>query len=124
MWLRPHSRLIMAGLRVLVIDDELTVRQLLTALLGRLGHTSETVSNAAEALSKVEHTEFDLVLTDFDMPGTKGDELAREIKRRRQGIPVVLVTGCELQVPPQGIDRVLFKPFSLQELEATISSFT
>ena len=114
----------MAGKRILVVDDERTVRDVLTNLLGRLGHTAEAASNAAEALSKIEASEFDLVLTDFNMPVMKGDELAREIKKRKQGMPVVLITASPPQSLSQAIDRVLLKPFSVQELSETIASLT
>ena len=114
----------MAGKRVLVVDDERPFTDLLTNLLGRLGHTAEAASSAAEALSKIEGAEFDLVLTDFNMPVMKGDELAREIKKRKHGMPVVLVTASPPQSLSQDIDRVLLKPFSVRELCETIASLT
>jgi CheY-like chemotaxis protein len=114
----------MARKRVLVVDDELPFRNLLTNLLGRLGHTAEAASSAAEALSKIEGAEFDLILTDFNMPGMKGDELAHEIKKRKQGMPVVLATSGPPENLSQDIDRVLLKPFSVQELIETIASLT
>jgi CheY-like chemotaxis protein len=114
----------MARKRVLVVDDELPVRELLATLLGHLGHAWETACNAAEALSKLESNEFDLVLTDLNMPGMNGVELAREIKRRREGMLVVLITGGQPQSLAQDIDRVLLKPISVQELRETIASFT
>jgi len=114
----------MARKRVLVVDDEMPARDLLTNLLGRLGHTAEAASSAVEALSKIERAEFDLILTDFNMPGMKGDELAHEIKKRKQEMPVVLVTASPPENLSQDIDRVLLKPFSVQELIETIASLT
>ena len=114
----------MVGKRVLVVDDELSVRELLTTLLERLGHTSETACNAVEALVKVENTEFDLILSDLNMPGMKGDELAREIKRRKKGTPVVLITGSQSQNVSPDFDRVLLKPFAMQELRETLASLS
>jgi CheY-like chemotaxis protein len=114
----------MARKLVLVVDDELPIRELLANLLGHLGHVWETACDAAEALSKVEKAEFDLVLTDLNMPGMNGYELAREIKRRKQRMPVVLITGNPPPNVPPHIDRVLLKPFTVEELRATIASFT
>jgi CheY-like chemotaxis protein len=112
----------MVGRRVLVVDDELGVRELLQSLLRHLGHTSEGASCGAEALRKIEQAEFDLFFADLHMPVMKGDELAREIKRRKPGATVVLITGGELPGPLPEIDRLLRKPFSLAELQDTISS--
>ena len=84
----------------------------------------ETARGAAEALSKLEHTEFDLVLTDLNMPGMNGVELAREVKRRKERMRVVLITGSNPQNITQDIDRVLLKPISVEELKETIASFT
>jgi CheY-like chemotaxis protein len=114
----------MARKRVLVVDDELPVRELLGNMLDHLGHSWEAACNAAEALAKIESTEFDLVLTDLNMPGMNGVELAREIKKRKQETPVILITGSQLQNLSPDIDRVLFKPFSAQQLREVIASFT
>ena len=56
---------------VLVVDDQLEVRELLRDLLGYLGHACQTARNAAEALRKLDETAFDVVLTDLVMPGMK-----------------------------------------------------
>ena len=114
----------MARKRVLVVDDELPVRELLGNMLTHLGHSWEAACNVTEALSKIESTEFDLVLTDLNMPGTNGVELAREIKRRNPETPVILMTGSQLQNPSPDIDDVLRKPFSAQQLRELIASFT
>jgi CheY-like chemotaxis protein len=58
------------------------------------------------------------------MPGMNGVELAREIKKRKQETPVILITGSQLQNLSPDIDRVLFKPFSAQQLREVIASFT
>jgi CheY-like chemotaxis protein len=113
----------MAMARVLVVDDELPVRQLLTTFLNHLGHASESACNGPEALLKIEDAHFDLVFTDYNMPGMNGHQLAEEIKRRKPGIPVVLITGGEPQGPSQHIDRMLLKPFSIAKLRETIASF-
>jgi CheY-like chemotaxis protein len=112
----------MAGKRVLVVDDELPVREMMVNLLHHLGCDCESVSSAAEALSKSEANNFDLFLIDFHMPGMTGDQLAREIKERKPGAPVVLITGDHAQSASKDIDRVLFKPVSLAELRTLIAS--
>ena len=109
-------------MRVLVVDDELPVRQLLKMFLGHLGYAAETACDAAEALSEIEGAEFDLILTDFNMPGMKGDELAKEIKSRKPSMPIVLVTGLEPLGLSQNFDQILLKPFSMQALKETLAS--
>jgi len=110
--------------RVLVVDDEPPVRKLLGDLLGTFGYAWETARDAAEALNKLENGEFDLVLTDLNMPGMNGVELAREVKRRKERMRVVLITGSNPQNITQDIDRVLLKPVSVEDLKETIASFT
>ena len=114
----------MASKRVLVVDDELPILDVVASLLHRLGHVSETASSGAEALSKFEANDFDLFLIDFHMPGMTGDQLARELKKRKPGVPVVVITGDRLQSASTDIDRVLFKPVSLARLRDTIASLS
>ena len=109
--------------RVLVVDDEPPMREILGNLLGAFGYDWETASDAAEALTKLEHTEFDLVLADLNMPGMNGAELAREVKRRNERMRVVIITGSNPQNLTQDIDRVLRKPISVEELKETIALF-
>ena len=113
----------MARKRVLVVDDELPVRELLGTMLAHLGHSWEAACDATEALSKIESTEFDLILTDLNMPGMNGVELAHEIKKRNQETPVILITGSHFQSLSPDIDRVLLKPFSAQQFREVIASF-
>lgn len=108
--------------RVLVVDDEPAVRDLVTALLRNSGYVVETAPGGTEALEKVEAGAFDVVFTDLVMPGMKGDQLAREIKTRRPTLPVVLLTGHK----PAGLSTdfacILQKPFTRDELRRTIAS--
>ena len=109
--------------RVLVVDDEPPMREILGNLLGTFGYDWETACDAVEALTKLEQTEFDLVLTDLNMPGMNGAELAREVKRRNERMRVVIITGSNPQNLTQDIDRVLRKPISVEELKETIALF-
>jgi CheY-like chemotaxis protein len=113
----------MADKSILVVDDEAAMQELITELLDILGHVAHTASTASEALNKLNANVVDLCLVDLQLPGMKGDELAREIKQRRPQLPVILVTGRRLQTPPPDVDWVLLKPFSLGELRQAISHF-
>lgn len=109
---------------VLIVDDEAAVRDLVQALLRHGGYQVEAAENAAEALTKLEGKPFDLVITDLVMPGMKGDELAREIKKRRPDLPVVLLTGHTPEVLSPDFSLVLSKPFSREQLCQTIAALT
>jgi CheY-like chemotaxis protein len=112
----------MAGKHVLVVDDESSVRDLLQVMLRRLGYTSQAAAGGGEALGHIEKSSFDLFLLDFNMPEMKGDELAREIKRRKPEATVILITGTQPARAFSEFDRLLLKPFSLSQLSDTISS--
>jgi CheY-like chemotaxis protein len=110
--------------RVLVVDDEPAVRDLMHALVRHIGHHVETAESGPEALEKLATAEFDLVFTDLVMPGMKGDALAREIKQRKPELPIVLLTGHK---PPQVSDDfslVLGKPFTRDDLRRVIAALT
>ena len=112
----------MPGKHVLVVDDESNVRDLLQVLLRRLGHTSQAAAGGNEALGHIDKSSFDLFLVDFNMPVMKGDELAREIKKRKPGAVVILITGTQPSTAFPEFDRLLLKPFSLSQLSDTIAS--
>lgn len=114
---------------VVVVDDDPTNLELMTALLGRDGYVVHTAADGAEALDVVLREHPDLVLTDVVMPNMNGFELCRRLKDDRETrlIPVVLVTGlAERQDRIEGItagaDDFLSKPFDAHELRARARS--
>lgn len=109
---------------VLVVDDEPSVRDLVWVLLSRMGHRVETAGNGNEALGKIEDFQFDLVFTDLSMPEMNGDQLAREIKKRRPHLPIVLLTGQKPEIISPEFSLVLTKPFSGSQLRETIDALT
>ncbi|MFO1501679.1 MAG: response regulator [Verrucomicrobiota bacterium] len=103
-------------LRILLVEDDPLVRRSVEMLLTHLGHSVEAAESGTDALAKMERTEFSLVLADLHMPGMKGDELAREIRRLRPKVPIVLITGSGSRPPSPEFVRVLNKPFAIDEL--------
>jgi CheY-like chemotaxis protein len=112
----------MAAKKVLVVDDEAAVRDLVAGLLRHLGHEARTAGTGAEALAALGAADFDLHFVDLQMPGMRGDELAAEIKKRKPDTVVVLITGSEPRELPSAIDHVLLKPFSLDDLRLAIAA--
>ena len=107
---------------VLVVDDHEAVLESIAMFVMHIGHAALTVSSGAEALNKLDEGKFDLVLTDLQMPGMRGDELAREIKKRRPDLPVVLMTaGRAHEHCSPSFAGSLPKPFSLAELRNVIA---
>ena len=79
---------------VLVVDDEPLVLEVIGALLEELGCEVMTVSSATEALGKLaEHSEIEILITDINMPGMDGYELAERARRMRVGLEVLLISG-------------------------------
>jgi CheY-like chemotaxis protein len=112
-----------------VIDDEPLVCDAVKMMLNFDGHIVETANNAKTALALFEKGSYDLVITDFEMPMMKGDELAAAIKARAPQQPVVMITAyAELLQssgnPLKGVDFVISKPFLLENLREAIAKTT
>jgi CheY-like chemotaxis protein len=105
-------------LRILAVEDEPEVLDVLRAMLTAAGHTVFTAASGREALDLHEREPVDLVITDLGMPGMTGLALAAEIKRRR-AVPVLLLTGWadELDAATApSVDLVVPKPFTRERL--------
>ncbi len=114
--------------RILVIDDEPLVRDALCALISALDYDAEACASGEEALKRMaQNDEVDLVILDLVLPGMKGPDIFRELRRRRPGLRVVIATGfgqgeeCEALLA-QGAVGALAKPFRAPELAKTIST--
>jgi CheY-like chemotaxis protein len=102
--------------RILVVDDEPFVCESIRMLLAHDGHEVETAQGGEEALAKYDPARFDLIFTDFSMPGMKGDQLATAIKEKKPARPVVMLTAFPPPIVPAAVDLVVTKPFLLQTL--------
>ena len=109
--------------RILLVDDQRPVRDAISLLLGLDEHTVVDAATGAEALSLFKPDHFDLVITDFDMPQMKGDELARRIKRVSPSQPVLMITAYAERLDDAGnpADAILNKPFQLADLRQTVA---
>jgi len=112
-----------AGERLLLVDDEPVVARVMTEQLRRLGYRVTAVNDPEEALELIaeDPDDFDLLLTDLQMPRMDGVELAARVARLRPGLPVVLSTGNRWSVPAAtaraaGIREIVDKPFRIEEL--------
>jgi CheY-like chemotaxis protein len=109
-------------LRILVVDDEPAVGDTVKMLLNIDGHEVETANNSTEALGLFESGRFDLVFTDFAMPGMNGHQLAAAIKAGAPEQPIVMITGhAGTLLPSPDVDFVVAKPFLLEDLREAIA---
>lgn len=111
---------------ILVVDDEPLVSKSIQLLLQSDGHRVTPVSCGDEALAFLNDFHFDLVIMDFTMPGMNGDELAVAIKQRFPELPVVMTTAYAETITYSGrrltgVDFLMGKPFSRQELRDAIA---
>jgi CheY-like chemotaxis protein len=112
--------------RILVVDDEPLVCDAVKMMLNFDGHKVQTAASGQEALAILEKDTFDLVITDFEMPNMKGDELAAAIKARAPKQPIVMITAYAEMLraagnPLTGVDCVISKPFLLENLREAIA---
>ena len=111
-------------LRILVIDDDPVMRELLEALLGFAGHDVQIVASGDAALPRLATESFDLVLTDLHMPGLQGHHLAAELLKLR-GAETLLV-GMSGSHPTDEethlLDHFLHKPFTPDQFEQAVHS--
>jgi len=111
------------GKRILLVDDEPAARRVLRLLLGLDKHIVTEAANGNEACRLYAPGDFDLVITDYEMPDMKGDELARTIKCLVPSQRVIMITGMpwKLAGPENPVDAVLIKPISLEELRQYVA---
>jgi len=106
--------------KVLVVDDEEILRNMLVAFLSREGHQCATASNGTEALMKIHQNKFDAVITDIVMPQMNGIALTKELLSIYPKLPVMIMTGYSKEYPTElaimaGARDFIGKPFSYAE---------
>ena len=114
--------------RILIVDDEESVRKGISWMIEWMGFEVQAAECGEKALKLFEENMFDLVFTDFNMPGMNGAGLARCIKEISPATPVVLITGDTKTFRDKGsggdsvnsFDMALPKPLLLEEIKETI----
>lgn len=113
--------------RVLIIEDERDLAELVKRHLEDSGFTVETVTRGDDGLRAAEATAFDLILLDLMLPGMDGVEVCRRLRARKVQTPIVMVTARTTEVEKvlgleMGADDYIAKPFGLAELTARIKA--
>ncbi len=117
----------MAKTRLLVVDDELSMREFLAILLEREGYEVVTAGDAATALSHLASTEFALVISDVQMPGLNGLALLERIKEASPETVVLLITAFStaeqaVEAMKLGAYDYLAKPFKVDEVKLLVAN--
>jgi DNA-binding NtrC family response regulator len=114
------------GIKVLIIDDDHSIRNMLSIVLKNEGYEVIAVESAIIALKKLKKEMFDLIISDIKMPEISGIELLRKVKLIDQEIPVIMITGFAstndaVEAMKLGAEDYIIKPFNLDELKIIIN---
>ncbi len=112
--------------RVLVADDDPTMRHLLELMLDRMGYSVDTVEDGSAAIERATVGEHDAVILDVEMPAVDGPTAARRIRGQNDDIAILILSGHigmvdSLRCREAGVDAVLTKPVTLEDLQETLS---
>lgn|SRR5689334_14963985 len=112
------------GKRILLVEDERWVRECIKRLLWLDAHSVTEAANGSEAVALFVKSEFDVVITDYDMPEMAGDELVANIRTLSPQQPILLISACADRFirEPSEADAILGKPFGVAELRQTLAA--
>lgn len=112
-------------IHILVVDDEPIIRKSIGLLLEHDGHSVWQADGGKAALAEMAQRRFDLVITDFSMPGMQGDELVARIRQQLPDQPILMITAFVEEFKVFGeaagrVDAMILKPFSFKQLREAI----
>ena len=111
--------------RLLIVDDDQALLFVIGEHLAAHGFELDFASSAAQARHCLERSEYDAVLSDYNMPGESGLDLLGHISARYPGLPFILMTGSgmlEDKVMKMGSSGYVAKPFQIMDLVGTIEA--
>ena len=104
---------------ILLVDDEEMFRTVIATLLQRAGHTVFTAANGLEAVALFRSSpdQFDIILTDLQMPAMDGHQFVKLVRETRAGAKIICMSGYTKELPPANAE-FLRKPFQMNTLYA------
>jgi PAS domain S-box-containing protein len=125
----PSPETLVKPRRVLIIDDDAPVRDVVARYLRADGHVVDEASEGSAGLAAFDSARYDLVITDRGMPGLGGDRVATAIKERSSATPIIMLTGYgDMMLAagehPDGVDLILSKPVTIQALRDALAELT
>jgi len=125
----PVPSFALTGKRLLLVEDDALVSEVIAGLLGRRGHVVTAVADGLAAMTELSRGSFDAMLLDLDLPVVDGFQVARLVRRMEHldGLPIIAVTarsaGDELTaIREAGMDALLRKPMTGDDLDAVLES--
>jgi DNA-binding response OmpR family regulator len=111
--------------RILVVDDDISIREFSVAVLTASGYQVETAEDGVAGWEALHANCYDLLITDHNMPKVSGVDLVKKLRSARMTLPVVLASGA---IPAEALNRnptlqlaaTLLKPFTMDELLGTV----
>jgi DNA-binding NtrC family response regulator len=112
--------------RVLIVDDDYDLLFIIGEYLESYGIHFDLARSAAHARKRLNHREYDLVISDLNMPGESGLDLFRYVSSRHPGVPFILMSGnrdprMRREAAAMGICEFVEKPFHLAQLKSLIT---
>lgn len=112
---------------ILVVDDEKSMRELLVIVLEKDGHQVATARNGEVAVKMIEESDFDVVLTDINMPRANGIDVLDAVKRIHSSTPVIMMTAfasaeTAVETMKKGAYDYITKPFKIEDLQLIIKN--
>lgn len=116
----------MGNIKVLVVDDEVLVRKSVVKVLKRDGLDVVEAEDGYKAIEAAKLEDFDIIVTDVRMPGIDGIETIKEIKKFRQNVKTIVMTGFASENTPVeairiGVNDYIYKPFELEEFRHCVN---
>ncbi len=113
--------------RILVVDDNKELREILEEYLKSEGHNVEGSANGRDALERYEKSPFDLIITDLNMPEISGMELIKTIRKESKDTEFVIITGyasmdSAVEAVKMGAFDYIVKPFRMEELHVVVKN--
>jgi len=107
--------------KILVIDDEKVIKNMIQQLLEMHGHDVATADDGDEGIRKFDNDCFDLVITDICMPGVDGNIVAKHVRNSdKKHVPVIGMSGTPWTFEDNSFDTIFEKPFQLKALINTV----
>ena len=114
----------------LIVDDSISVRKFVASVLNKKNYKTILTSNGEEALSKLESNNFDIVITDLEMPKMHGFDLIEHIRKDKKfkELPIIILTGRAGEKQKEkgisvGANAFIIKPFKESDLIGVIEDF-
>ncbi|OGP86708.1 MAG: hypothetical protein A2156_04385 [Deltaproteobacteria bacterium RBG_16_48_10] len=112
--------------RILVIEDDASVQDILSQMLRAKGHRVVLACNGEEGIERFKADQFDLVFTDLGMPKLSGWEVGKILKKLNPRVPIAMITGWGVEIHrdklrESGIDIILPKPFNFEKITQLVS---